>query len=201
MARSSERPPVERRNRDDVVLATAIAVMAERGYSATSVQEVADRVGVLKGSLYHYFSSKEELLFRIVESSHLETSAIAEDVAGLGLSPFKELLEWLRRSAVWYLENRERAAIFFTDRRHLTGERRDASNAWGRTFEARIARLVDAARADGEIRDDIDPRLVARFVIGTLNDVRFWPSRSGKPFTTEEMADALVLLTRSAVTP
>lgn len=178
-----------------------IAVMSERGYAATSIQEVADRVGVLKGSLYHYFSSKEELLFRVVESSHEETTEIASDVSQLGLEPFDELMEYLRRSTTWYLENVERANIFFTERRHLTGERLSTANGWGRVFETHIQNLVTAAQENGGIRDDLDVRLITRFLIGAVNNVRFWPSRpgSGKTFTTEEIAEALVKLARQAV--
>lgn len=198
-ARAASRPPTERRNRDDAVMAAAIEVMSARGYTATSIQDVADRVGVLKGSLYHYFSSKEELLFRIVEESHEQTSRIAEEVAGLGLSPLEELLEYLRRSSVWYLENRDRANIFFTDRRHLTGERLTQSNGWGRFFERHIQALVAAGQENGEIRPDVELRLITRFLLGAVNNVRFWPSRSGKSFGVAEISEALVALTRSAI--
>ncbi|SDZ01476.1 transcriptional regulator, TetR family [Geodermatophilus africanus] len=198
-ARAATRPPTERRNRDDAVMAAAIEVMSARGYSATSIQDVADRVGVLKGSLYHYFSSKEELLFRIVEESHKQTSRIAEEVATMGLSPLEELLEYLRRSSIWYLENRDRANIFFTDRQHLTGDRLAESNEWGRFFERHIQALVAAGQANGEIRPDVELRLITRFLLGAVNNVRFWPSRSGKAFGVLEISEALVALTRSAV--
>ena len=65
---------------DDVrtrVLTAATELFAELGYDATSVQQVVARAGVTKGALYHYFSSKEELLFEIYGS------VIAEQLAGL----------------------------------------------------------------------------------------------------------------------
>jgi AcrR family transcriptional regulator len=198
-SRRARRPPTERRNRDDAVMAAAIEVMSERGYAATSVQEVADRVGVLKGSLYHYFSSKEDLLYRIVEQSHRQTTEIAEAAAALGLSPLEELLVYLRQSAAWYLNNRDRANIFFTDRRHLTGERLQQSNEWGRYFERHLQGLIAAGQEDGSIRTDWDTRLVTRYVLGSINSIRFWPSRSGRQFTVDDMTGALVAMTRSAI--
>lgn len=188
-----------RRNRDSDVLEEAIHVISERGYAATSIQEVADRVGVLKGSLYHYFSSKEELLFRILEQSHEEITAIAVEVSGLDLSPFEELLEYVRRSSLWFIANVQRANIFFTEMRNLTGDRLQAAKTWGRAFESHLQGLVIAAQENGQIRTDQDPRLVTRFVIGSVNNVRNWPSRSGRKFPADEIAAALVALVRSAL--
>ncbi|WP_285731884.1 TetR/AcrR family transcriptional regulator [Nocardiopsis sp. ATB16-24] len=203
MPRSASTPRRRRapRKRDADVMEAAIAVMSERGYAATSIQEVADRVGVLKGSLYHYFSSKEELLFRIVESSHEETTEIASEVSRLGLEPLEELMEYLRRSTTWYLENIERAHILFTERRHLTGECLATANGWRRAFETHVQSLVTVAQDNGDIRADLDVRLIARFLIGMVNNVRFWPSRPGsaRTFTTDEIAEALVELARQAV--
>ncbi|MEO5321587.1 TetR/AcrR family transcriptional regulator [Arthrobacter sp. CC3] len=201
----AKRPPAarktQRRNRDQVVLEEAIHVISERGYAGTSIQEVADRVGVLKGSLYHYFSSKEELLFRILEQSHKETTDIAEEVAQLGLPPLEELLEYLKRSSLWYIANVQRANIFFTEMRNLTGDRLAEAKTWGRYFESHIQRLVTSAQESGEIRSDQDPRLITRFVIGAVNNVRDWPSRSGKKFSATDIAEALVALVRNAVAP
>ena len=190
----------QRRNRDADVLQEAIQVISERGYAATSIQEVADRVGVLKGSLYHYFSSKEELLLRILEQSHEETSSIALEVSELNLPAFEELLEYLRRSSLWYIANVQRANIFFTERRNLTGDRLQMAKTWGRDFESHIQKLIIAAQEDGRIRGDQDPRLVTRFVIGAVNNVRNWPSRSGNAFSAEDIADTLVTLVKSALT-
>ena len=189
-----------RYNRDEKVIAAAVAVMSDKGYAATSVQEVADRVGVLKGSLYHYFSSKEELLFRILEESHEQVREIRTAVAQLDLPPLESLLEYVTRSSTWYLENRDRANIFFTEMKNLSGDRLVAANRWGREFERGVSDYVSAGQLDRTIRTDLDQRLVTRFILGAVNNVRFWPSRpSGKQFGNEEIVSALVLLIRDAI--
>lgn len=187
------------RNRDASVIAAAIAVMSEKGYAATSIQEVADRVGVLKGSLYHYFDSKEELLSRILTESHATMHDLQAEIQSQELPPYEELMEYIRRQTIWYLENRDRANIYFTERRHLTGERRQRALEAGRAFEKYIQNLVVAAQEDGQIRQDQDHRLITRFLTGALNGVRFWPSRSGKQFSTDEIAEASVTFVRSAI--
>ena len=173
--------------------------MSERGYSATSIQAVADRVGVLKGSLYHYFSSKEELLFRILEESHLESSAIAQNVAALGLGPLEELTEYLKRQSLWYLANVERANIFFTEARNLTGDRLKVTEQRAGEFAKHVRDLITAAQEQGQIRSQLDPRLLTRYVLGSLNNIRFWPSRSGAKFSKEQMLGALIQMTLNAL--
>lgn len=192
----------ERFNRDNNVMAAAIEVMSAKGYASTSIQDVADRVGVLKGSLYHYFSSKEELLYRILEESQEEMRAIELGIAELDLPPVEYLLMYVRRSSEWYLTNRDRANIFFTETKHLTGDRLIAAQGWGRAFERTISEQVVGGQADRSIRSDLDQRLITRFIVGAVNNVRFWPSRrSGRKFDDLEIIDALVELVDSAVRP
>ena len=188
------RPSPEGRNRDGSVLAAAISVMSKKGYSGTSIQEVADRVGVLKGSLYHYFASKEELLFRIPDESHEESVVIADAVAALGLRPLDELKEYLTRQSLWYLNNVDRANIFFTESRNLTGDRRDLVRERGIQFEKHMRDLIEVAQKEGQVRSQIDARLLSRFVIGSLNNVRRWPSHSLGTFTNEQLAATLIEL-------
>jgi AcrR family transcriptional regulator len=197
--KNRNRQGIERRNRDLDVMAAAISVMSERGYAATSIQEIADRVGVLKGSLYHYFSSKEELLFRILSESHSESETIMQDVAALSLEPLDELSEFLRRECIWFLSNVSRANIYFTASSDLTGPRLKEIQGSDRGFTEHLLKLITAAQVDGQIASDIDASLLTRFVLGSLNNVRAWPNRSSKSFSKEEMADAFVILTRNAL--
>lgn len=189
----------ERRNRDEAVMEAAISVMSERGYAGTSIQEVADRVGVLKGSLYHYFSSKEELLARILEESHAESREIATRIAALGLEPADELFAFLRESTLWYLTHTERAHIYFSEGRHLTGERLEKMRANGREFRDHIGDLIVRAQQTGGILVTLDARLVRRFVIGALNNVRAWRTRPDDDFSDGVLADAFVDLMRNAL--
>lgn len=189
----------ERRNRDATVIAAAITVMSRRGYAGSSIQQVADVVGVLKGSLYHYFTSKEELLYRILEESHQQTVDISVRVGLLELDPHEELLEYVRQLSLWYLDNVDRANIFFTEMKNLTGERLTDARGWGKHYESRIQQLVIASQNDGHIRVDLDARILTRFILGALNNVRHWPSRSGKKFTNEELSAAIVDLALSAL--
>lgn len=155
---------------------------------------------MLKGSLYHYFSSKEELLYRILDESHRQWVLIRDEVWESDAPPLDQLLDYLRRAASWYLDNRERANIFFNEIRNLTGERLEEATMWGREFERGTSDLVQAGQQDGSIRTDLDQRLISRFILGALNNIRSWPSRpTGKQFSNKDILDAFVELVRDAI--
>lgn len=190
---------IERRNRDLEVLEAAIKIMAEKGYSAMSVQEVADAVGVLKGSLYHYFSSKEDLLFRVIEDSYSRATATAEDVASLGLEPLEELFEYLRRQALWYFTQQDRAKIYFTEARQLKGERLVQMMQRGREYEKRLLNLIVAAKEAGSIKSNTDPRILCLYVEGSLENLRNWSGSAFRNRSFEELADEFINLTSHAI--
>ena len=90
-----------RRKRDEEVVAAAAKVFYERGYSAATVQDIADELGILKGSLYHYIKTKEDLLFRLFEQVHKGVEAILEDVLAVeGLNPLERIELYVHRIVV-----------------------------------------------------------------------------------------------------
>src|SRR5687768_71674 len=115
--------PAKRRNRETDVMHAAIDVFWRKGYSASSVQDVADTVGVLKGSLYYYIESKEDLLARIIDDVHERSRRILDEVVALDVSPLERLRTYIERHVEWYLEHVEEVTVYFRDWRFLSGER------------------------------------------------------------------------------
>lgn len=189
----------QRRNRDEEVITAAIEIFSEQGYSATSIQDIADRVGVLKGSLYHYFSSKEGLLYRILQEAHNEADAIWNEVADLGLDPLATIEEYLRRLFIWYLENEDRANIYFNESAHLAGTTGKDIRNRGKEFSSRLRTLISKARDQHQIAVDVDPSIVTQFLIGSLNSVRLWPRRPRSKQGRQQLADNFVGLTRNTL--
>lgn len=170
----------ERRNRDKEVMAAAVRIFFEKGYSGASLQDVANEVGVLKGSLYYYFASKEDLLLRIMKESHEQSEAISKEIKARNLSAIDELSTLLEALMIWYLENVERVTIYYNERNRLTGTRLEAVQDEGRRFEQRIYDLLVRAREDGDFAPDLDVRLSARLFLGALNSVPSWHSPGQK---------------------
>ncbi|MFD5812178.1 TetR/AcrR family transcriptional regulator [Rhodococcus aetherivorans] len=200
---SKRQPPIgqgKRRNRDSEVMAAAIRLIYEKGYDGASLQDVANEVGVLKGSLYYYFASKEDLLVRIMKESHAQVEDIYRGIEAQDLSPLDKLLSLLGALMTWYLDHTPRVAIYFNERHRLSGERLQEVDAEGRRFEQMIQSYLLEAQRAGEINDQIDTKLAVRFIIGALNSVPMW-YRPGHGLSKKKIIDQFVRMNLKSLTP
>lgn len=192
------KPRTERRNREAEVTDAAIQIFYAKGYPAASIQDVADKVGVLKGSLYHYISSKEDLLFSIISESHLQYEAIISGIEADGGSAMHRLERFLFDIMKWYLAHIERVSIFFNEGRHLTGDRLQVMKKNSRAVDSYVRQLISTAKSDGEIRSSIDPKLSSLFIMGALNSVATWYRKSGS-LSRDTIATTYVEMMRAAL--
>lgn len=164
------------------LLDAALAVFAERGYRTTTLDQVAEAAGVTKGTIYHYFSTKEELLLRAIE--HYQDRAFAR-------------LDVVRRGDYDSTADRIRAFVmqaFGGDdparrRVHalLQGIGADAPavrREWLRTGPVRawrlLTKLISDGQESGEFRADVDAEVAARLFVSGLMLQLVWQQNSKK---------------------
>jgi AcrR family transcriptional regulator len=196
--RSAPKRP-QRRNRQTEVIDAAIEVFFRNGYAAASIQDVADKVGVLKGSLYYYIESKEDLLFQILDESHRQASKIVEETKALDLSALDRLCAYFERYLLWYLHNLERVSIYFSEWRHLTGKRLETIRRQRRTYENFVRDMVIEAQDVGDVVADINPKYFTFFLLGSVNAVPRWYRRDGAD-SPEFIAHVFTRLIRNVLT-
>ena len=110
--------------RAEEVLACAVEIFNERGYAATSVGDIADALGILKGSLYYYIESKEDLLFNIVGEVHEASREIVEDaLAREDLHARDRLALYVRNQTRYNALNVARVAVYYSDINQLSEPR------------------------------------------------------------------------------
>jgi AcrR family transcriptional regulator len=168
-----------RRNRQDEVLHAAIEVFHRKGYAAASIQDVADSVGVLKGSLYHYIDSKEDLLARIFEGSDEQSFAMMGAIENRGLTAVERLEAFSRDWSLWHLKNLERASLYFNEWRHLTGARLQQVLKKRHDYEAAVARMINEVKAEGQADRDLDARFSAFYILSAINGLSSWYKPDG----------------------
>jgi AcrR family transcriptional regulator len=163
------------------ILDAAAKAFSQRGYAATSIDDVADVLGCTKGRIYHYFRTKGDLFIGIHQQSLEWALAAVEPVAEQpDATPTDKLREMVRRHAMHLMDH----ADYMGPAQHhaemnLASEGRDKSDAvrgifeMRRRFEGYFATVVEDGIAAGEFRA-ADPNLLAKAALGTVNWMSVW---------------------------
>lgn len=150
----------------------AVSLFNEQGYDATSVADVASRLGLSKSALYHHFSSKEELLEVALEEA-LGGLEAAIDAAERLDGPAAARLEHVVRGATDVLLSHLPAVTLLLRVRGNSAVELAALER-RRRFDQRVTAMVSQAQADGALRADVDAPVVARLLFGMINSVVEW---------------------------
>jgi AcrR family transcriptional regulator len=170
------------------LLALAASLFAERGLRATTVRDIADSAGILSGSLYHHFDSKESMVDEILKGFLDELFGRYRDIVAAGLGS-RATLEAMVIASFEAIDGSHAAvAIYQDEAKHLVGnERFEYITERNKEFRGLWVSVLEAGIADGSFRPDIDVELVYRFMRDTVwVPVRWY--RPGGPMTAETVA-------------
>ena len=180
-----ETPKPSKRRRQEV-MDVAARIFSEKGYEATSIQEIAEEVGILKGSLYYYIETKEDLLFGVIKAAYDAALGVVRELERRDGSALELIEALVYRHAEVFAATQVQSSVFFKEFRALSDDRqkeiREAGDIYSRFLRSQIRRGQDA----GEIDPDINPRLAAIGIIGMMNSMAFWYRPDG-PATAEQI--------------
>jgi AcrR family transcriptional regulator len=156
------------------LVTAATAVFAEKGYASTRVADIAERAGVGKGTVYEYFSSKEELLFAVFESINEEISIRVGAALSKNGSAREKLLALLQLGAKVISEQVELQPVildFWAASRGKDFEEhyREAVIASYGLFRSMISDFIRGGQKRGEFKAGIDAEALATAVIATVD--------------------------------
>ena len=177
-----------------LLLDSALKLFGEKGFHATSVQEIVKKAGLTKGAFYHHFTSKEDVL-RLIHDEFLDVQVelvgtILEDYE----SPVDQLRELVRASVLSVARYQAHVAVFFQERRYLTGDRAADVKRRRDTVEEKMEQIVRRGIEVGAFDPAIDPRVAIFGVVGMTAWVHQW-YRPGGPLSAEAIADEFARLT------
>jgi AcrR family transcriptional regulator len=163
----------------------AARLFAEKGYHGTSIGDLAEAMGVQKGSLYAHIESKADLLWEVAregaEAFHAALDAIPDEL------PATEKIRLALRAHLAVVAGQlDVATVFVREWRYLTGERRDAFVAERRRYEERFQALFREGRELGELRTDLDEATATLLALSAANWAYTW-LKAGEG--TEDLAD------------
>lgn len=162
-------------------MAIAAELFATRGFTATTVREIAESAGILSGSLYHHFDSKEAMVDEILRD-YLETQRRAfRRVVDNESEPEAAVTELIRESFAALHRHRWAVAIMHNEEGYLGGfERFDYLRAASGEFERIWIRVLRQGQQAGVFRPDLNPRLAHRFIRDSVAATVRWYNPGGR---------------------
>jgi TetR/AcrR family transcriptional regulator, cholesterol catabolism regulator len=186
--------------REEQIIAEALKLFSQGGFQETSLQEIADRLGVTRQAFYYYFKSKDDLLWHLVGGLGDQLLVHAEPIAQSDQAPTEKLRRLLESHLHTLLDNSEAFRIYFSER-HLVGKSRDRRLKQGEErYLDLITEVIAVGQADGSFEAG-SPRILARLVNGYANSVIRWYRPQGELSSNEVSLLAAQMIVAGLIVP
>jgi AcrR family transcriptional regulator len=157
----------------------SVELFAAQGYAQTSVQQIVDAAGVTKGALYHYFKSKDDLLFDIYDRILSLQKQHLDEIVGRGLPTGETMRRVCEDVVVTSIEWMNEGAVFFRSQHMLPADRQREVKQRRREYNDAFERILVRGQREGLFREDIPTAvLIADFFAGP-HYVTQWYSPTG----------------------
>jgi AcrR family transcriptional regulator len=162
------------------LLNVARTLFAEKGFEGTSVQDVVVAAGVTKGAMYHYFSSKDDLLYEIYgRVLRMQMERLEKFVSQEG-SVQERLHAAAADVVVTTIENLDSTTIFFRSLHQLSEEKQKEIRRERRRYHETFRAMVVEGQQSGVFRDDISADLCVDFFFGSVHHLPMWWKPRGR---------------------
>lgn len=171
------------------LLSAAVEVFTDHGYEATSMGMLAERLGISKSAIYHHVNSKVDLLRLALDEALVPLEAVFADEEAVNGGASERLRHVIRSSLRVLFAKLPYVTLLLRLRGNSEVELSAMQRRRG--LDRRVAELVSRAQAEGELRTDLAPAPVARFIFGTVNSLTEWYRPDGP--VSEEEAERIVI--------
>ncbi|MCC3290549.1 TetR/AcrR family transcriptional regulator [Arthrobacter sp. zg-Y859] len=158
---------------------TSVELFARHGYAKTSVQQIVDAAGVTKGALYHYFNSKDDLLFDIYDRILTLQREHLTEIIGRGLPAVETMRlvceDVIMTSIDWIREG----SVFFRSQHMLSEDRQEEVKRRRREYNEAFTALLVRGQSDGVFRTDIPIPVLAANFFSDPHYLSYWYSPGG----------------------
>lgn len=173
-------------DRRGTILRTAARLFAQRGFEATSLDTLADELGMHKATLYHYISSKQEVLYQCLVKSFEDLDEVILAVQDKR-QPVAQRLRYFALALARAQNSEYGRCLAMVGARPLEGNAGDKIRGFQRKLDTTVRALVTEGVGNGEFKPS-DPGLVAAMLFGTLNWVPRWYRPEGR-LTIDEIVN------------
>lgn len=174
-------------DRKEQIFAAGAALFAEKGYGRTSLQEVADRLGITKPAIYYYYRSKDDLLHAITDFVMDRVLSDITEIRGSGLPPLAKLHELIRRYITFFAAHPAELTIMSTEVDSLKPGPREEIIARQREYTGHARAIVSDILA-GKPGRHVNETSVVFALLGGMNWIFKWYDPKG-PIPPEALAE------------
>jgi AcrR family transcriptional regulator len=168
------------------ILEAAGEVFHEKGYQAARIEDIAARVGILKGSLYYYIETKEDLLFALSDRAHSSGVASIAEPPGLARADaVTRLGDFIDRWCEVLIANPPYATVAERDVGRLRGDRYEQVMAKRNQLHGFVRSLIEQGIAEGAFDPAIDPGVATNALFEMMNGTRHWYRTDGRKTTSD----------------
>ena len=177
------------KDRTSEILEVAAQLFKEKGFRATSIQDISERLGLEKGAIYYWVKSKDDILYILIENEGEIFLNMIREIASQNKSPEVKLQEIIKSHIRILASHINKAAVFFLELRSLPEKWKKKIIRFRDEYEAILRGVIEEGQKKGVIRRDVDTKLIGFAILGIINWVYTWYSPKGerKP---EEIADS-----------
>jgi len=173
--------------RKEKIIEAAVELFKEKGYTATSVQDIADKLGYTKAALYYYIQSKEEVLWEIFDKTMTTAERRIQELMNQDMPVIERLEKIIYNQIMNVRDEAPYMVIFFNERAHLPEGKLEEINARSRNYEEKIAAVIREGITQGVLEPfDVMPAVYG--ILGMCNWVTHWFNPKG-PRSPEEIAE------------
>ena len=174
------------KNKRDEILVQAANLFRKKGFSGTSMQDIARDVGILKGSIYYYFNSKNEIFREVLIKGISPVLKNAEFIMAKDLSPAEKLRELLRSHIDYIMHDNYSLILYFQEKEKIsvqeTKKYLESRNKYEKIFKDLLAQGIKQG-----VFPKVDITLTVYAILGMCNWIVQWynpkGSRSPKDIT------------------
>jgi AcrR family transcriptional regulator len=184
------------RARRQEIVKMAATVFRDKGFEATTLNDIAEQLGTDRASLYYYVGSKEELLHEIVRQVLDENVAAAERVLAQAGTPVEKIQALIEHMILSFDRNYPHMFVYVEDLARIARQESDwARDVIGKTrrFESIVVQILEDGRSDGSFRSDLPNHISAMALFGMINWTHRW-YKPGSAQSAKEIADTICAL-------
>ncbi len=178
--------------REEAILQAAAECFGEQGYRATTLETIAERLGISRVTLYRYCPSKEELLIRVFERSIAIFQRDLRQICSQPIAPEEKLRQIIRHQVRLMADHRNFLTVFFSEESSLPEEIAERARAERRIYDGLIEGVISKGIEAGRLAP-LPAKLVSFAILGMCNWLYQWYQPDG-PLSADEVARNFIQL-------